>query len=211
MNIRKTFFQFFAVPVLVGFSASAFCDVAELQHNWAVALYEAPKEDRESTLENLAESARALAAENPADTSVLIWEGIILSTLAGEKGGLGALSLCKEARAALEKSISIDPSAMQGSALGTLGSLYYQVPGWPIGFGDHKKARDYLQRALELNPDGIDSNYFMADFLHEEDEDAEALRYLDKAAHAPARPGRELADAGRRKEIEALRKEIGTP
>ena len=32
----------------------------------------------------------------------------------------------------------------------------------------------------------------------------DALRHLDTALKAPARPGRELADAGRRQEIQAL-------
>ena len=125
-----------------------------------------------------------------------------------EKGGLGALSLCKESRAALEQSLKLDPVALQGSAHTSLGSLFYQVPGWPIGFGDKDAAREHLTQALALNPDGIDPNYFMADFLHDSGKDKDALSYLDKAAQAPARPGRELADQGRRKEIEALRKAI---
>ena len=47
----------------------------------------------------------------------------------------------------------------------SLGTLYYKVPGWPIGFGSDKKAREYLAKALDLNPTGIDPNYFMGEFL----------------------------------------------
>ena len=39
-------------------------------------------------------------------------------------------------RRALEQALAIDATALEGSAFTTLGSLYYQVPGWPIGFGD---------------------------------------------------------------------------
>jgi Tfp pilus assembly protein PilF len=78
------------------------------------------------------------------------------------------------------------------------------VPGWPIGFGDDDKAEALLRKALEVNPDGIDPNYFYAEFLYEQGEYAEALEHLDRAAKAPARPGRERADQGRRAEIAAL-------
>jgi len=61
-----------------------------------------------------------------------------------------------------------------------------------------------LQRALELNPNGIDPNYFYGEFLYEEGEYAQALQHLDKAAKAAPRAGRELADKGRRAEIAAL-------
>lgn len=188
--------------------AVAAADVKELQDDWAVAMYETPKGEREDAMAALADKARSLVETTPSDPALLIWEGIILSTYAGEKGGLGALGLCKEARAALEKALAIDEAALQGSAHTSLGSLYYQVPGWPIGFGSDDKARKHLQKALAMNPDGIDPNYFMASFLHENGENKEALGYLDKAANAPARPGRELADKGRHREIEALRREI---
>jgi Tfp pilus assembly protein PilF len=78
------------------------------------------------------------------------------------------------------------------------------VPGWPIGFGDDDKAQALLGKALALNPDGIDPNYFMGEFLYRKGERAAARQALAKALKAPARPGRELADQGRRKEIESL-------
>jgi Tfp pilus assembly protein PilF len=78
------------------------------------------------------------------------------------------------------------------------------VPGWPIGFGDDDKAREMLQKALALNPNGIDANYFLGDFLYRKGDYQAARRALDKALQAPSRPDRPLADEGRRKEIEAL-------
>ena len=96
---------------------------------------------------------------------------------------------------------------LNGSIYTSLGSLYYQVPGWPIGFGNDDKAEKYLKKALALNPDGIDANFFYGDYLLEEGRYQEAVAALEKALHAPARPEREIADAGRRAEIQAKLKQ----
>jgi tetratricopeptide (TPR) repeat protein len=72
-----------------------------------------------------------------------------------------------------------------------------------VGFGDDKKALELLTKALEINPDGIDSNYFYADYLLQQKEFAEAEKYLIKAQNAEQRPDRPIADAGRQEEIQA--------
>ncbi len=178
--------------------------VADLQSRWAQAMYVQKGDAKTASFEQLAESARALARSNADDPAALIWQGIVLSTFAGEKGGLGALGLVKEARASLEAALKLDPTALDGSAYTSLGSLYYKVPGWPIGFGSDKKARKHLEKALELNPNGIDANFFMGEFLLEQGEEQQARTYLQKALAAPDRPSRPIADAGRREEIQAL-------
>jgi len=195
--------------------AAAFnAELLSLQQAWAKVNYDTPAGDaREQAFEALEKRSEAFTQQNPGRAEALIWEGIIESSYAGAKGGLGALGLCKEARGNLEAALKIDPTALDGSAYTSLGTLYYKVPGFPVGFGDHDKARQLLRKALELNPNGIDPNYFYAEFLAEEGEYAQALQHLDKAARAAPRPGRELADKGRRGEIAALtakvKKELG--
>ena len=175
-----------------------------LQKQWAHIKYEVEKGQREKMFETLATASEDAVKQFPDSAEILIWRAIILSTYAGEKGGLGALSLVKEAKALLEQSIEIDPTALQGSAYTSLGSLYYQVPGWPIGFGSDKKAQQYLSKALEINPDGIDSNFFNADFMLEKNDKEHAKALLEHALNAAPRPGREIADNGRRQEIQKL-------
>jgi tetratricopeptide (TPR) repeat protein len=175
-----------------------------LQRQWEQARYATAENQRIAALENVAAQARAAAKAHPEDAAILTWEGIILASLAGEKGGLGALSLCKEARRELDRALAIEPRVLDGSAYTTLGSLYYQVPGWPIGFGDEKKARALLTQALEIDPHGIDANYFYGDFLREQGEYDAAIIALERALAAPARPARPLADQGRRIEIERV-------
>ncbi|RMZ61404.1 tetratricopeptide repeat protein, partial [Vibrio anguillarum] len=71
-------------------------------------------------------------------------------------------------------------------------------------FGDDVKAEELLQRALLINPTGIDANYFYGDFLAEQGRTDEARKYLLQAQQAPARPQRAIADAGRQQEIALL-------
>jgi tetratricopeptide (TPR) repeat protein len=175
--------------------------VQELQQGWAVANYELDGDPQAARFEALITEAEAAVAAKPGDPELLIWEAILKSTYAGKAGGLSALSLAKGARSALEKAMTIDDMAMQGSAYTSLGALYYQVPGWPIAFGSDKKARKMLEKAVQLNPTGIDSNYFYGDFLLQQKEYDAARVAFEKALAAPDRPGRTLADSGRRDEI----------
>jgi tetratricopeptide (TPR) repeat protein len=180
-------------------------ELLSIQQAWARANYETPAGDaRQQAFAALETRAEKFVAQYPGRAEALIWEGIVESSYAGAKGGLGALGLAKEARASLEAALKINASALDGSAYTSLGTLYAKVPGFPVGFGDDDKARKMLQRALELNPNGIDPNYFYGEFLYEEGEYAQALQHLDKAAQAAPRAGRELADKGRRAEIAAL-------
>lgn len=173
-----------------------------LQTRWAECQYQTLTMNREKCLTTLTEQAKADVKKYPERTDLLIWSAIIESSLAGERGGLGALDLVKEAKASLEKALKQNPNALDGSAYTSLGSLYYKVPGWPVGFGDDEQAERLLKKALAINPNGIDPNYFYGDFLLEQGDKAQAKVYLQKALQAPNRPGRELADKGRRYEIQ---------
>lgn len=197
MRILNVLFIATVLPV----SAMANTTLEDLQHEWSICQYQTLAAKKESCFSALSQKAHNAIQANNTDASLLIWSGIIDSSWAGAKGGLGALSLVKQARSNLEKAIEIDPGALQGSAWTSLGALYYQVPGWPIGFGDKEKAEEMLKKALAINPDGIDPNYFYGDFLLQEKKNQDAKRYLDKALKAPARPGREIADNGRRRDI----------
>jgi tetratricopeptide (TPR) repeat protein len=180
-------------------------ELLSIQEAWADLNYEMPAGDaRKQAFEALERRAETFAKQHSARAEALIWEGIIESSYAGVKGGFGALSLAKQARSNFEAALKIAPDALNGSAYTSLGTLYYRVPGFPLGFGDDDKARQLLQQALMINPDGIDPNYFYADFLYDQGEYAAALPYLEKAAKAPARPGREVADKGRHAEIASL-------
>ncbi|MBV7415599.1 tetratricopeptide repeat protein [Aeromonas sp. sif2433] len=202
-SISRTLFSRHALLLLTLGSglAQAADTLPSIQQQWAHCQYQQTGKAKESCLEQLSSQADQASAKEAFRTDLLIWSAIVKSTWAGAKGGLGALSLVKEAKAKLEIALKQDPRALEGSAYTSLGSLYYQVPGWPVGFGDDEKAEQLLKQALAINPNGIDPNYFYGDFLLDQGRKAEARAYLDKALAAPSRPGREVADEGRRGEI----------
>ncbi|MEZ5814294.1 MAG: tetratricopeptide repeat protein [Alphaproteobacteria bacterium] len=184
-------------------------DIADLQKEWAHIKYQMSNEDQQlEAIHRLEAQAASVSAKYPANAEPKIWEGIILSTDAGIVKGISALGKVKKAKELFETSLKQNPTALDGSAHTSLGSLYYQVPGWPVAFGDDEEAEKHLKQALRLNPNGIDPNYFYGDFLLEDGRYSEAKTYLNRALQAPDRPSRPLADAGRRQEIKAALAQI---
>ena len=187
-------------------------EISQIQRQWAQIKYTLDKKEHEAALAQLATKAAAIREAQPTNADAHLWEGIILSTYAGAIGSLRALNTVEQSRSALEQSINIDPMASNGAAHTYLGTLYYLVPEWPIAFGDFETAREYLDKAIELNPDDIDANYFYADFLRKQKKYEQAEAAFNKAILAPARTGRDLADEGRRNDakegLEKVRAEL---
>jgi len=185
------------------FAATDSAAIDDLAHRWAKISYQIPQAEQEAAFAILAKDAHSLVQQNPTSARLLAWQGIILSSYAGAKGGLGALDLAKQARNALQQAALIDEKALGGGIDTSLGALYHKVPGWPLGFGNDGQAKAYLEKGLALNPDGIDENYFYGDFLLDLGKKMEAKQYLQKAAAAMPRTGRSDADAGRHQDIAA--------
>jgi tetratricopeptide (TPR) repeat protein len=201
ISIKHTLAALAFLTSTVAFAATPEELIKPLQDRWAQIKYQLPEKQQEAAYHELAAQARVLREANPSAAEIHIWEGIIVSTEAGAKGGLGALSLCKEAKARLDEALRLNDKALAGSAYTSLATLYAKVPGWPIGFGNHDKAEEYFKKALAINPTGIDPNYFYGEYLADRGRHTEARTVLETALKAPARAGRELADSGRRAEI----------
>jgi len=182
--------------------ASNLFTITDLQQAWANANYQLTGDNQEVAFEALVKDARSLATKHNDQPEYKVWLAIILSSDAGATGGFSALSKVKESRQLLEEVEKVNPSILNGSVYTSLGSLYYKVPGWPVAFGNDSTAEKYLKKALSLNPNGIDPNYFYGDFLIEKDNAKDALTYLTKALEAPARSSRPVADQGRKDDIQ---------
>jgi tetratricopeptide (TPR) repeat protein len=190
-------------------SASSFEDeLLTLQHRWAKVNYNKNEDQKLTQFVVLIDQSTAFTEAYPNKAEAWIWDGIIKSSYAGAKGGLGALSFAKEAKRSLEKSLKLDKNALAGSAYTSLGTLYHNVPGWPIGFGDDDEAKQFFEKSLKINPNGIDPNYFYAQYLFDEGEYKQAKQVLLNAQKAAKRPTRRFADKNRQQEISALLKEV---
>ena len=197
-------------PGIAGLSSSAqMPEVREIQSQWARLYYlDEFLNNNYRELQALALQANRVAHDNPDSAEALVWDAIVLSTLAEKKGGLGALSLVKEAKLKLEKAEVIDAEVLGGSVYASLGSLYSKVPGWPIGFGSDKKAERYFKKALAINPQGLDINYFFAEYLADNGNDQLALEHIERALQASPMEGRPVADQGRRQQAIKLRSDL---
>jgi len=194
------------------FSSSAFAkedSLLKVQKDWAVCQYQTKDSDKKTKcFEQVILLNKSDLQQSPDNPNLMVWLAINKASLAGAEGGLSGLSQAKQAKKILEQVIEKAPDTLNGSAYTSLGSLYYKVPGWPIGFGDDSKAEQLLKKALEINPNGIDTNYFYGDFLVEQGKKQEAIKYLTRAKNAPPRPDRPVADAGRQQEITTLLKSL---
>ena len=197
LNILRLFIGFAAI-LAVGPLAAA-DTVGGIAAAWADVKYgPADAPNRRQAAEAIERDAVALLAQQ--DTpAVRVWLANALCLTAEILHSTKSLAKVREARDVLLAAEQVSPE--NPAVLVLLGSLHYEVPGWPIGFGDRKKAQAYLSRALAADPAGRDPNYFMGDFMLQTGHPREAIAYLEKALAAPQQD--DPIDRGRRAEITA--------
>lgn len=168
--------------------------IATLESDWASAYYQNDESRQKQAYPELLEKAKELVNRYPNAAEPKIWQATIMSTNAAFESSLTALATLETAKKLLEEAIRINPKALDGAAYVTLGTLYYMLPGWPVSFGDDDMAEQLLKASLQINPDGIDANYFYADFLLRQDRATEAEAFFHKASQAPVRKQQVFAD-----------------
>ena len=138
------------------------------------------------------------------DASDYTLTGIILSTKAClyKINVITAFAEAKETKAVFEKAKDLQANVLEGAIYTSLGSLYAEVPPFPIGFGDKKIAKKYLLQGLALNPKGIESHFFYGKYLFANKQYKQSLQEFEQALQAPPRPERLIADEGRKKEVQ---------
>mgnify|MGYP000105369691 CR=1 FL=1 len=174
------------VVFLLLFSQLSFAEVmqarvSEIESTWMNVDEKEAQTERKNIFLQLVDDVTGVAVEFPGYAEPLILKSAILLTLAEDAANYSSLGLVKQAKKLLQKAVGINPAASEGSALVTLGVLYYKVPAWPIAFGDNAKAEEYLLQALKVNPQGVDTNYYYAEFLIEQGKADEARPFLNKA------------------------------
>ncbi|NOT10993.1 MAG: tetratricopeptide repeat protein [Methylococcaceae bacterium] len=192
--MKKTTFVALLLLTTQCFAETLKTSLADIESEWAAIYYTMPKSKQTTSYPQLLSKTINLATQFPNNSEPLFWEAVIKASYADHQDAISALTSIHEARDLLIKALSINPETMNGAAYVTLGTLYYMVPKWPIAFGDNAKAREMLETALKINPEGIDSNYYYADFLLSNNEINEAEKYFKKAATVPLNTKTSVAD-----------------
>ncbi|MES2211617.1 MAG: hypothetical protein V4490_00515 [Pseudomonadota bacterium] len=175
--------------------------LSTLKQAWASAKYQQQGIAQVAALEHLLSEFDALHDQAPERVDVALWYGITLSTYATTQSGVSALKAVTHAKRLLEFVVEQEPMIEDGLAYSILGSLYYRVPKWPIGFKNEAKAAAFLKEATAKFPDSIDANFLYAEYLKNEKDYTRAEHYYLQGLKSNKRPGFEVADEGRRQEI----------
>ncbi|MEQ1531235.1 MAG: tetratricopeptide repeat protein [Methylococcales bacterium] len=207
--MKKTTF----VALLLLFSSQCFAEtlnesLKNIESEWASIYYTFAKDEQGPAYTRLLEKTEQLVQKFPNKAEPVIWQAVVKATYADHQDAISALDAINEARDLLVKAIAMNPKAMSGSAYVTLGTLYYMVPKWPIGFGDTEEAKKLLETALKINPNGIDANYFYGEFLLSTNQLSEAVKYFERAAVAPTGPEQSLADIKLKEEAKMAIKNV---
>jgi hypothetical protein len=165
-----------------------------LERKWADVYYSKSGAKYPARYQSLENEADLIAKQFPNQPEPLLWQAIIMASSADELPPIEALVEINHARDLLTKVIEMTPDGVNGSALVTLGTMYYMAPAWPVSFGDNHKAKALLTKALKVNPQSIEANYFYGDFLLSQNLPEQAAVYFKKALSAPVRKNQQHAD-----------------
>jgi tetratricopeptide (TPR) repeat protein len=200
----------FMAPLLLAIaSASAFATTPDLDQELAalaresdIAKFETADGDpRFKAFEALQQHAAKVTKQYPGRAEPVIWEAWAIIEQSVVLKNFHTLGLLKQSRNKLEAALAINPN--NSDANSTLGSLYFNVPIWPLSFGDKKKGRALHQKALAVDPMSSWKNLDYAKCLFKDDDYLGAVKYATITAHTPMRPGSKR-DASTTAEAEAL-------
>jgi len=107
--------------------------------------------------------------------------GMNLGQLARTKS-LGALKIIREMESEFKTAAELDRQFDYAGPERNLGLLYRGAPGWPASIGSKRKARDWLERAVQLAPDYPENHLNLIEsFLqwHENDNAKNELKTFD--------------------------------
>ncbi|MEE9413053.1 MAG: hypothetical protein V3V22_08380 [Methylococcales bacterium] len=175
----------------------------ELEKNWAKVRYQTSKEQRMEAFESMLISLKQAPEQCLVTAEYLIIKAMIRGSMIKlNSSSFSTLKKIDKIKKILGQALNKNPAAIGGLGWTLLGLLYDKSPGWPLSIGDNNKAEDAYKKGLEINPDGIDANFYYGDFLRRRDLPLQAKRYLLKAKQAKQRTGHEIAYQGRLKDVE---------
>ena len=99
------------------------------------------------------EACKRLITRKPEAVAGQYYLAMNLGKLAqAEAPSLTAYRMVYEVEAAFINATRLDVHYDHGGPARNLGQLYYQAPGWPLSVGNKRKARQWLEMAVSLEP-----------------------------------------------------------
>jgi hypothetical protein len=164
----------------------------DLQEGLDTAIHDTPAGDaRLKILEAAWMRAVMLRQKNPASSECVAWEGVTLWHYARELNDVTSMTLVREACGKLMSALKMNPRVLQGAAHLTLGRALARAPG----VANRRKALACVQKAVSLDPDGIEPRVVLAELLlRDPNTRDEAREVLELALAAPTQGRRRIAE-----------------
>lgn len=160
--------------------------IAELARlECANADVESKKSKRIALYNNCFETADKALAGNADEVVALYWKAVAMGKLSEERGILNAQRMTRPMENLFLRVITLDEHYDNAGGHKALGRMYFRLPGFPISFGDKKKAIFHLKRALELYPHDIIARAFYAEALYDMGKKQEALQLAEAIVATP--------------------------
>jgi len=191
---KTTFVAFLLLTSTKLLAGNIISEINLIESSWATIYYSENNDQQRLHYPALIRKTEALSKKYPDTIEPVIWKAILIATNATYESPFTALESINTAKELLEYSIKKQPDALEGAAQVVLATLYYMTPGWPISFGNNKRAEHLFQTALKINPLGIDSNYFYGDYLLSQGNTKKAQTYFKRALESPVRQHQKFAD-----------------
>ena len=124
----------------------------------------------------IAAGKNAVAA-SPTNAAAHYWLGMNYAQLARTKS-LGALRLVRDMETELLRAVELDGSVDFAGPHRILGLLYRDAPGWPTSVGSKKKARQHLERSVQIAPEFPENHLSLLETYEEWGEKENLARHL---------------------------------
>jgi hypothetical protein len=124
------------------------------------------------------DAARQAVAQNSKSTPAHYYLGMNIGQLADTRRGISGLRMVKEMEREFLAAETLDEHFDYGGPNRNLGLLYEEAPGI-ISIGSRSKARQHLQKAVDLAPDFPENRLNLIEAYLKWDYRTEALRELD--------------------------------
>lgn len=131
------------------------------------------------------ETADRAIAINADEVVALYWKAIAMGKLSEECGILNALRMTRPMEKLFLRVIELDETYDNAGGHKALGRMYFRLPGFPISFGNKKKALHHFEKALDLYPHDIIARAFYAEALYDMGKKQEALQLAEAVLATP--------------------------